>query len=346
MTFIKDNYKGILLCLCIAIPSWFLGNTFPVIGGAVIAILAGMVIAIPIKNMEPFKKGVSFTSKKILQLAVIFLGFGLDLGIILKTGKQSLPIIVCTISTSLIIAFLLQKILKMPANTATLIGVGSSICGGSAIAATAPVVDADDDEVAQAISVIFFFNVLAALLFPTLGGLLGFDTTSGDAFGIFAGTAVNDTSSVTAAASTWDTLYGLGSATLDKAVTVKLTRTLAIIPITLVLALVKARKAKKEGLEGENKFSLKRAFPMFILYFVLASVVTTVAVHFGVPVTVFAPLKTLSKFLIVLAMAAIGLNTDIVKLVKTGGKPLALGFCCWVGIAGVSLVLQKVLGIW
>lgn len=346
MTFIKDNYKGILLCLCIAIPSWFLGNTFPVIGGAVIAILAGMVIAIPIKNMEPFKKGVSFTSKKILQLAVIFLGFGLDLGVILKTGKQSLPIIICTISTSLIIAFLLQKILKMPANTATLIGVGSSICGGSAIAATAPVVDADDDEVAQAISVIFFFNVLAALLFPTLGGLLGFDTTSGDAFGIFAGTAVNDTSSVTAAASTWDTLYGLGSATLDKAVTVKLTRTLAIIPITLVLALVKARKAKKEGLEGENKFSLKRAFPMFILYFVLASVVTTVAVRFGVPVTVFAPLKTLSKFLIVLAMAAIGLNTDIVKLVKTGGKPLALGFCCWVGIAGVSLVLQKVLGIW
>lgn len=346
MTFIKDNYKGILLCLCIAIPSWFLGNTFPVIGGAVIAILVGMVIAIPIKNMEPFKKGVSFTSKKILQLAVIFLGFGLDLGVILKTGKQSLPIIICTISTSLIIAFLLQKILKIPANTATLIGVGSSICGGSAIAATAPVVDADDDEVAQAISVIFFFNVLAALLFPTLGGLLGFDTTSGDAFGIFAGTAVNDTSSVTAAASTWDTLYGLGSATLDKAVTVKLTRTLAIIPITLVLALVKAKNAKREGLEGENRFSFKRAFPMFILYFVLASVVTTVAVHFGVPVTVFAPLKTLSKFLIVLAMAAIGLNTDVVKLVKTGGKPLALGFCCWAGIAGVSLMLQKVLGIW
>lgn len=346
MNFVKENYKGILLSLCIAIPSWFLGNAFPVIGGAVIAILAGMIINIPIKNMEPFKKGVSFTSKKILQVAVVLLGFGLDLGVILKTGKQSLPIIICTISTSLIIAFLLQKILKMPANTATLIGVGSSICGGSAIAATAPVVDADDDEVAQAISVIFFFNVLAALLFPTLGGILGFDTTSGEAFGIFAGTAVNDTSSVTAAASTWDTLYGLGSATLDKAVTVKLTRTLAIIPITLVIGFIKAREAKKEGLEGENRFSFKRAFPMFILYFVLASVVTTVAIHFGVPTALFVPLKTLSKFFIVLAMAAIGLNTDIVKLIKTGGKPLALGFCCWVGIAGVSLLLQKVLGIW
>ena len=346
MNFVKENYKGILLSLCIAVPSWFLGNAFPVIGGAVIAILAGMIINIPIKNMDPFKKGVSFTSKKILQVAVVLLGFGLDLGVILKTGKQSLPIIICTISTSLIIAFLLQKILKMPANTATLIGVGSSICGGSAIAATAPVVDADDDEVAQAISVIFFFNVLAALLFPTLGGILGFDTTSGEAFGIFAGTAVNDTSSVTAAASTWDTLYGLGSATLDKAVTVKLTRTLAIIPITLVIGFIKAREAKKEGLEGENRFSFKRAFPMFILYFVLASVVTTVAIHFGVPTALFVPLKTLSKFFIVLAMAAIGLNTDIVKLIKTGGKPLVLGFCCWVGIAGVSLLLQKVLGIW
>ena len=346
MNFVKENYKGILLSLCIAVPSWFLGNAFPVIGGAVIAILAGMIINIPIKNMDPFKKGVSFTSKKILQVAVVLLGFGLDLGVILKTGKQSLPIIICTISTSLIIAFLLQKILKMPANTATLIGVGSSICGGSAIAATAPVVDADDDEVAQAISVIFFFNVLAALLFPTLGGILGFDTTSGEAFGIFAGTAVNDTSSVTAAASTWDTLYGLGSATLDKAVTVKLTRTLAIIPITLVIGFIKAREAKKEGLEGENRFSFKRAFPMFILYFVLASVVTTVAIHFGVPTALFVPLKTLSKFFIVLAMAAIRLNTDIVKLIKTGGKPLVLGFCCWVGIAGVSLLLQKVLGIW
>ncbi len=140
---------------------------------------------------------------------------------ILQTGKQSLPIIICTISTSLIIAWLLRKIINVPSNTSILVGVGSSICGGSAIAATAPVIDADDTEVAQAISVIFFFNVIAAVLFPVLGNALGFDTTSGNAFGVFAGTAINDTSSVTAAASTWDSMWNLGSETLNNAVTVK-----------------------------------------------------------------------------------------------------------------------------
>lgn len=342
MEFIKKNYKGMLLCLLIAIPSWILGKMFPIIGGAVIAILAGMVVTIFFKNKGDFETGIKFVSKKILQWAVILLGFGLNLGVILETGKQSLPIIVCTIATSLIIAFAICKVLKVPSKISTLVGVGSSICGGSAIAATAPVIDADDEEVAQAISVIFFYNVLAAILFPTLGALLGFSTVSGDAFGIFAGTAVNDTSSVTACASTWDSMWSLGSATLDKAVTVKLTRTLAIIPITLVLAFYRSKKESSQG----QKVSLKKIFPFFILYFVGASIITTVAIQLGVSSSVFSPIKTLSKFFIVWAMAAIGLNTDIVKLIKTGGKPLLLGACCWIGITAVSLLMQSLLGIW
>lgn len=343
MEFIKKNGKGILLCLAIAIPSWFLGKKFEIIGGAVIAIVAGMILAMFIKDKTEFETGIKFTSKKILQWAVILLGFGLNLNVILQTGKQSLPIIVCTIATSLIVAYVLHKVMHIPGNISTLVGVGSSICGGSAVAATAPVIDADDEEVAQAISVIFFFNVLAAVLFPTLGSLLGFDTTSGEAFGIFAGTAINDTSSVTAAASTWDSMWGLGTETLDKAVTVKLTRTLAIIPITLVLAFVRTRKA---GKENEKKVSIKKIFPFFILYFVAASVITTVAVSLGVPSAFFSPIKTLSKFFIVMAMAAIGLNTNIVKLIKTGGKPLVMGACCWVGITAVSLLIQSIMGIW
>lgn len=346
MEFMKKNWKGILLCLLIAIPSWLLGKQFPIIGGAVIAILAGMVVTLFIKEKENLESGIKFTSKKILQWAVVLLGFGLNLNVILETGKQSLPIIVCTIATSLIIAYVLHRVMHIPGKISTLIGVGSSICGGSAIAATAPVIDADDEEVAQAISVIFFFNVIAAIVFPTLGKLIGFDTTGGDAFGIFAGTAVNDTSSVTAAASTWDSMWGLGSATLDKAVTVKLTRTLAIIPITLVLAFMRASKAKKAGEEGTERVSIRQIFPTFILYFILASVITTVAVQMGTPIEVFAPIKELSKFFIVLAMAAIGLNTDIVKLIKTGGKPIIMGLCCWIGITAVSLVLQHVMGIW
>ena len=343
MNLIKEKYKGLLVCLAIAIPAWILGKIFPIIGSAVIAIIAGMVIALFWQPGKTFKPGITFTSKKILQYAVILLGFGLNLNVIFSTGKQSLPIIICTISTSLIIAFALHKAMNIDSNISTLIGVGSSICGGSAIAATAPIIDADDDEVAQAISVIFFFNVLAALLFPMFGHFLGFDTTSGEAFGIFAGTAVNDTSSVTAA-STWDSMWNLGTQTLDKAVTVKLTRTLAIIPITLVLALFRAKQSGSNSNEGG--FSFKKAFPMFILWFIVASIITTIAISLGVPSSVFAPLKELSKFFITLAMAAIGLGCNVVKLIKNGGKPILLGGCCWIGITCVSLLLQHVLSIW
>ena len=249
MDFLKTNYKGLLLCLCIAIPSWFAGKAFPIIGGAVIAIIAGMIITLFIKDKTSLENGIKFASKKVLQWAVILLGFGMNLMVILETGKQSLPIIISTITISLVIAYILHRIMHIPNKISTLVGVGSSICGGSAVAATAPVIDADDDEVAQAISVIFFFNVLAALIFPTLGSFLGFSHDTGTAFGIFSGTAVNDTSSVTAAASTWDSMWNLGSATLDTAVTVKLTRTLAIIPITLVLALCVHEKSQHSQME-------------------------------------------------------------------------------------------------
>ncbi len=145
----------------------------------------------------------------------------------------------------------------MDSNISTLIGVGSSICGGSAIAATAPVIGAEDEEIAQAISVIFLFNVIAALIFPTLGSMLGM---SNEGFGLFAGTAVNDTSSVTAAAAAWDGMHP-GANTLDTAAIVKMTRTLAIIPITLVLALLRTRR---EGKQGGAQVDIKKIFPWFV----------------------------------------------------------------------------------
>ena len=345
MNFIKKNWKGVLLCLIIAIPSWILGKIFPIVGGPVFAILLGMVITLLVSDKSALQSGITFVSKKILQYAVILLGFGMNLGVIFQTGKQSLPIIICTITTSLIIAWILQKALKVPANTSILVGVGSSICGGSAIAAAAPVIGADDDEIAQSIAVIFFFNVLAAIFFPILGKAIGFDTVNGESFGIFAGTAINDTSSVTAAASTWDSMWNLGSETLNKAVTVKLTRTLAIIPITLGLSLIQAKKSTKEG-KQTTKFSLKRAFPMFILYFVIAAIITTVCVHMGVDAGVFQPIKELSKFMIIMAMAAIGLNSNVIQLIKTGGKPIIVGASCWCGITVVSLIMQHVMKIW
>ena len=340
-----DKLIGILICFAIAVPSYFLGKLFPVVGGAVISILIGMIIALFWNNKGKAAAGIKFTSKYVLQAAVVLLGFGMNLSVVLQTGKQSLPVILSTITASLLIAFVLCKVMKIPGNISTLIGVGSSICGGSAIAATAPVIDADDGEVAQAISVIFFFNVLAAILFPVFGKLIGFSTADGDAFGIFAGTAVNDTSSVTAAAATWDGMWNLGTQTLDKAVTVKLTRTLAIIPITLVLAMFRANKARKDGTQTKG-FSLKRALPLFVLFFLIASVITTIALSLGMSKSVFTPLKELSKFFIIMAMGAIGLNSNIIRLLKSSGKPIILGAACWIGITAVSLLMQNIMGLW
>lgn len=341
------TWKGVLFALAVAVPAWLLGKQFEVVGGPVFAILIGMALAlvVPGEKGEPLQAGVKFTSKRVLQWAVILLGFVLNLSQIAQVGATSLPIILSTIATSLVVAFVLCRALKIPGKIATLVGVGSSICGGSAIAATAPVIDADDEEIAQAISVIFLFNVIAALVFPTLGGVLGL---TNEGFGLFAGTAVNDTSSVTAAAAAWDGMHP-GANTLDAATIVKLTRTLAIIPITLALALWQVRLARRAAEAGEGSgeaagtFDLGRIFPFFIVFFVLASVVTTV---FSLPAEVTAPIKELSKSLIVMAMAAIGFNTNVVKLVRTGGKPILMGFACWVAIACVSLGMQHVLGIW
>ena len=344
MELVKDFgklWRGALFALVIAVPAWLLGKRFEVVGGPVFAILIGMALALVVSDEKgaPLAAGVKFTSKKVLQYAVILLGFGLNLAQIAQVGVTSLPIIVSTIATSLVVSFALCRALNIPGKISTLIGVGSSICGGSAIAATAPVIEADDEEIAQAISVIFLFNVIAALMFPTLGGALGL---TDEGFGLFAGTAVNDTSSVTAAAAAWDGMHP-GANTLDAATIVKLTRTLAIIPITLALAFWQLRQARRAGGEARSTFSLRRAFPTFIVFFVLASVVTTV---FSLPSAVTAPIKELSKFLIVMAMAAIGFNTDLVKLVRTGGKPILMGLWCWVAIACVSLGMQHVLGIW
>lgn len=342
----RQLLPGLILSLAIAVPAHFLGQAFPIIGGPVFAILMGMIIALFWTAGAAFQPGIRFSSKVLLQAAVVLLGFGLNLSVVIETGLSSLPIILSTISIALLVAFIFSCYLNIDTKTATLVGVGSSICGGSAIAATAPVIEAEEEEVAQAISVIFFFNVLAALIFPSLGQWLGFDTTTGEAFGIFAGTAVNDTSSVTAAASTWDSLFNLGTETLDKAITVKLTRTLAIIPITLGLSFWRSRHGEETPTNLTWGQKIKASLPQFIIYFVLASLLTTICLAIGLPESLFAPFKWASKFLIVWAMAAIGLNTDLAKLLRSGASALGLGAACWIAITLVSLGLQYVLGFW
>ena len=327
----KKDISGILFSALIAACAYFLGKKFPVIGGPVFGILFGIILN-NFNRPESFEAGIKFTSKKVLQLAVVLLGFGLNLSEIIVVGKSSLLIILSTISTALIIAFAAAKVLNIDSDIATLVGVGSSICGGSAIAATAPVINAKDEDIATSISVIFLFNIIAALIFPTLGVKLGMTHTG---FGMWAGSAINDTSSVVAASGTWSTMFNDDTA-LNYATIVKLTRTLAIIPITLVLGIIKS----KDSVEKVNPL---KAFPTFILFFLLASIVTTLL---PLPETFLSSMKFLSKFFIIMAMSAIGLNTDIKKLISQGGKAIVEGALCWIGIICVSLMMQHILSIW
>jgi len=320
---------GILLACGIAIIAWLIGQAIPVLGAPLLAIVIGMALSSVIANKSTFKSGIDFTSKKLLQAAIVLLGFGLNLSLILAIGRESLLAILGAIAAGLLTAFLAQKLLKLPGKISTLVGVGSAICGGSAIAATAPVIEADDDEVASAISIVVFFNVIALFVFPLIGQWLAMGP---EQFGIFAGSAINDTSSVTAAAAIWDNANQLGTSTLETAVTVKLIRTLAIIPITLFLAYHTSKTNRVAG----NRFSRKKAFPQFILWFIVASLIATLI---PLPPVLINWLRLASRFLIVMAMAAIGLKTNPVNLIKNSTKPLLLGLICSVSIIATTLAI-------
>lgn len=327
MKSITKKLPGILIAAVIAVPAWLIGKAVPIIGSPVLGILFGMLLAF-IKRPERFNEGISFTSKKLLQYAIILLGFEMNLFNIFSVGKQTLLLMLFTLSASFLTAVLIGKLLKLDSNTKTLIGVGSAICGGSAIAATAPVIKAKDEEIAQSISTIFLFNVIAAFLFPFLGHILGMNDNN---FGLWAGTAVNDTSSVVAAG------YSFSDAAGKLAVIVKLTRTLMIVPITLILAVITSKKSAESD-EGGSNYNIVKIFPWFVLGFLAASVIRTFT---PMPTTVSSALSQGGKFIIVMAMAAIGLNTNIIKLVKNGFKPILLGLSCWITISITSLAVQK-----
>lgn len=334
MKFEKSMITGILTCLLIAVPAWILGKTFPVIGGPVFGILFGIILAF-FKRPEKLEKGIKYTSKKILQYSIILLGFEMNLFNVIKVGGQSLLVMIFTLSASFLTAYFVGKALKIDSNTTVLIGVGTSICGGSAIAATAPVIRAKDEDVAQAISTIFLFNIIAVFIFPALGHAIGLSDTG---FGMWAGTAINDTSSVVAAGASWSSAAGNNTA-LAFATIVKLTRTLMIVPITLVLAIYTSRKiARENSTEG---FSFVKVFPWFVLGFVLTAILNT---FLPIPDEFSAMLVQIGKFMIVMAMTAIGLNTNLKKLLTNGIKPIGLGLCCWFMVAVISLVVQKVIG--
>ena len=336
------NIFGVLLCFAISLPAWFAGMAFPLAGGPVIAILAGIIISLMAPNLlkKQFGKGfvlgdgVKFTSKKLLQYSVVLIGFQMNLYSILNAGPISLLILCLVFLTAFTVAFFAGRALGVSGNTGVLIGVGTAICGGSAIAAVAPVIRAEDEDVTRAISTIFLFNVIAIFIFPVLGRLISMSDIH---FGIWAGTAVNDTSSVVAAGAAWSNAAGNNTA-LSYATIVKLTRTLMIVPVTLVLAVYTAKKAKTSQTET---FKLSKVFPWFVLFFIAAALAKT---FLAIPAEISAFLVQVGKFGITMAMSAVGLNTNHRNLFASGAKPLLLGGVCWAAVALVSLTVLRAAG--
>ena len=324
----KENMKGILLAFLLAIPAYYLGRFFPLVGGPVFGILIGILLA-GITRPASFEPGIRYTGKKILQYSIILLGFEMNLFNVVNIGSTSFSVMIFTLLTSFAVAYIVGRLLKMDLSTTILIGAGTGICGGSAIAAVAPVIKAKDKDIVFSISTIFLFNIIAVFLFPFLGHLFGM---SNSGFGMWAGTAINDTSSVVAAGYSYSVDAG------NYATIVKLTRALMIVPVCIIMALVMAHGKQN----GEENFSLRKIFPWFILWFVVASIINTTGV---IPAAVSHSLGNAGKFFIIVAMVAIGLNTSLKNLVRNGLRPIFLGLACWFCVAIVSLVMQHIWGM-
>lgn len=342
MDTMKKTLPGLAVCLGIGAVGWLLGKAVPIVGGAVFSLLLGMVVSL-FYHPESWKGGVRFASKKILQYGIVLLGFEMNLYRVITVGEKTLILMMFTLAAAFLSAFLLSRLLRLPAKLSVLIGVGTAVCGGSAIAATAPAIRASDEDVARSISVIFLFNLAAVFLFPLIGHAL---RLSDAGFGIWAGTAVNDTSSVVAAASVWSQQVGNASA-LQIATVVKLTRTLLIIPITLFFSIFFSRReksaAQSETMGAKGKaFSFRKVFPWFVLGFLLTSLLYT---FLPIPPTCGKILVEIGKYLIITAMGAIGLNTNLKKLFAESKSALLLGLGCWIAVAGTSLLVQFATGI-
>ncbi|MGW7521900.1 YeiH family protein [Streptomyces sp. NPDC054783] len=327
---------GLALAVGVAFVATALGRLVPVVGGPVCAIVLGVLVAVAVRPGGRTRPGIAFAGRGVLRSAVVVLGAQLSLGQVLRVGIGSLPVMIVTLTVCLAAAYGIGRRLGVVRDLRTLIGVGTGICGASAIAAVTPVIGAAEAEVAYAVSTIFVFNIAAVLTFPAFGHLLGMGQ---HAFGLFAGTAVNDMSSVVAAATTY------GGPAADYAVVVKLARTLLIIPVCLGLAALARRRARTADVSADagapggrpGPVQVGRLVPWFLAGFLVLAAVNTAGL---VPPGAHGPLSTLAVFLITVALSAIGLSTEPSRLRRTGPAPLLLGGCLWLVVSATSLAVQ------
>ncbi|UFU07324.1 YeiH family protein [Ruania halotolerans] len=329
----RAQLTGLLTCILLTAVATLAGRFLPLIGPPVIAILGGALLATAAgpRRRQAWAPVLPVASRWGLQIAVVLLGVHLSLGEVARTGGDALPVTIGTLLLCLGAAVGLGRLLGVHRDLRTLIGVGTAVCGASAIAAVTPVLRPAGSAVAYALSTVFVFNIVAVIAFPPLGYALGL---SDAAFGVLAGTAVNDMSSVVAAAGSYS------PEAAHTAVVVKLSRTLAIIPICLVLAALVARR-DRAGRGSDAPRPVWRLVPWFLVAFVVVAGLNSLS---WIPSFIQGAAGGLSSLLITAALGAIGLATDLPALRRAGPAPLLLGGVLWLVVTGGSLGLQALLG--
>ncbi len=327
---------GVAICFAVAGLSVFVEKLIPgeLLGASIIALFMGTIIN---SFFHPtwIKPALKFTSKKILKVAIILLGASLSINTIMSVGKMTFFVMIFTFAMCFGGGYFIRKLFGLNWKLSNLISAGTGICGGSAVAAIAPVIDADDKDIAFAMSSTFLFDMVMIALYPLMGKALGM---SDIAYGIWAGTSVNDTASVVASGYAFSEIAG------DFATMVKLTRTIAIIPTVLVFAYISTRIKQKELKAANNgqKVNLVKIIPWFIGGFLLLAILNSVGC---IPVAASGIIKGTSKFLMVTALAAIGLGTSITDFKKAGLKPMFYGITIDTLVTLTALVVVWCMGL-
>lgn len=327
----KDITPGFTVSLLIAVTATVIEAILPIhiIGAAVIAMFIGIGLKSMMPDQENLTLGVQFTSKRVLKAAIVLLGASLNVSIVLEVGSRTLVILLFTLLTAFGGGYIIGKWMGVNWKLSNMIAAGTGICGGSAIAAIAPVIEADDSDVSYAISATFLFDMAMVILFPIMGRAMQLTDTI---FGFWTGTAVNDTSSVVAAS------FAFSQAAGEVATMVKLTRTLAIIPTVVLFAFIAMRKKQKEEKETAKRlnFSISSLFPWFIVLFVGMATLNSIGV---ITPNMADMLRSISRFLMVVALAAIGLKTDVKVIRNTGAGPFIHGVALSTLVVIVSIMV-------
>lgn len=322
---------GAAFVLVLALGAQFIGARLPLLGGAITGLVLGILIRQFFGLPNLLAPGVRLVSSRALKLAIVLLGAGMSFEQVWQTGSEAIVVILATVLVGMGAAVLLGRWLNVSRDLSQLIGVGTSICGATAIATVAPIIRSREEDTAYAVSTIFTFNLIAVFLYPLVGHLLGLNDS---AFGTWAGTAIQDTSSVVAAG------FAYGDEAGAVATVVKLTRTLFLLPMALLFGVAGVVRGEGGGGRGLGS-SLLRAFPLFLLGFLGLALIRNTGL---VPLGLLDETHRLGKFLVVAALVSIGLGSDLARMKVAGFKPLLLGLAASFTVGVLSLVLIELLG--